>query len=174
MLSGACSRARGSSPLARGLRCGDAPGLGAPRIIPARAGFTGRRIRPRPSGADHPRSRGVYLKTSIIRWTSSGSSPLARGLRDRVRRRTPLRRIIPARAGFTNYDRFLYADTEDHPRSRGVYLARGPRGAYPRSGRSRDHPRSRGVYDQMMTILSDALGSSPLARGLRVVLIYHA
>ena len=75
----------GSSPLARGLRGAE---VGAPavlRIIPARAGFTGRR----PSGAarrpDHPRSRGVYpagIAGNAVRW---GSSPLARGLRSCTR-----------------------------------------------------------------------------------------
>ena len=33
----------------------------------------------------------------------------------------PYGRIIPALAGNTNYDIFAYADTEDHPRSRGEY-----------------------------------------------------
>ena len=50
----------GSSPLARGLR---APARGAPpdaRIIPARAGFTGRPGLPARHREDHPRSRGVY------------------------------------------------------------------------------------------------------------------
>ena len=51
----------GSSPLARGLH-EHAPGgrmrLG---IIPARAGFTRRRMCGRLTARDHPRSRGVYL-----------------------------------------------------------------------------------------------------------------
>ena len=51
------------------------------RIIPARAGFTGRRARFFQADADHPRSRGVYV-------TPWGVIPA------RVR-------IIPARAGFT-------------------------------------------------------------------------
>ena len=91
----------GSSPLARGLP----PGLGLAgdldRIIPARAGFTLR------GGArghlrwDHPRSRGVYAANAASTAASSGSSPLARGLRVDVPGDGVEFRIIPARAGFT-------------------------------------------------------------------------
>ena len=50
----------GSSPLARGLHLEVGNGWSHPRIIPARAGFTSNRARPRRRPADHPRSRGVY------------------------------------------------------------------------------------------------------------------
>ena len=70
----------GSSPLARGLLPG-AHGAGAPDgIIPARAGFTRRRPRRPPPRGDHPRSRGVYLTSSLTLPQVVGSSPLARGL----------------------------------------------------------------------------------------------
>ena len=72
---------------------------------------------------------------------SSGSSPLARGLRDRVPRRPPQRGIIPARAGFTRPTSLT-----------GLRL--------------RDHPRSRGVYTHTSRLNSISDGSSPLARGL--------
>ena len=52
--------------------------------------------------------------------------------------------IIPARAGFTRHRRYPAPSLTDHPRSRGVY------------GQARPH---RGA----------GRGSSPLARGLRVV-----
>ena len=70
----------GSSPLARGLPRPHALGARQGRIIPARAGFTrpGRRC-PDPPG-DHPRSRGVYLRSPTTEPCQSGSSPLARGL----------------------------------------------------------------------------------------------
>ena len=71
----------GSSPLARGLRRRWGSGPAAPRIIPARAGFTrcggGGRARP----PDHPRSRGVYSSDREAGTRPRGSSPLARGLR---------------------------------------------------------------------------------------------
>ena len=152
----------GSSPLARGLHvAGDPPG-GEFGIIPARAGFTRHRLRPRRQGA--------------------GSSPLARGLRPHLPVEHQRERIIPARAGFTVGGRFALVCRGDHPRSRGVYaeaeasessasgsspLARGlligalraalAGGIIParagftlRRGRLTrprpDHPRSRGVY----------------------------
>ena len=110
-------------------------------IIPARAGFT-----PlgggAPSGpADHPRSRGVYLCFVRTFVRSTGSSPLARGLRGGEGHGGHGVRIIPARAGFTHAVLGQVVHDQDHPRSRGVYCT--GRGPAPR------HP-----------------GSSPLARGL--------
>ena len=138
-----CPDARGSSPLARGLRLdADRSGV-ATRIIPARAGFTsvcstGTRTR-----RDHPRSRGVYLRLLDGDENSTGSSPLARGLRGTARRRRHHRWIIPARAGFT-------AGEAEELRC------------------TPDHPRSRGVYSHWLRRLSPPIGSSPLARGLRL------
>ena len=93
--------ARGSSPLARGLRRDYAPRSLTLRIIPARAGFTlplGELI---PTGQDHPRSRGVYPQMMGKHSISKGSSPLARGLPPRAPISASRLRIIPARAGFT-------------------------------------------------------------------------
>ena len=92
----------GSSPLARGLPEYGRTSWDDPRIIPARAGFTSTSTPgPTPAG-DHPRSRGVY--GAAPRQTSAwwGSSPLARGLRPVAGRTSVVRRIIPARAGFTS------------------------------------------------------------------------
>ena len=95
------SRARGSSPLARGLRASASCGDDVAGIIPARAGFT--RSFPRASSpvTDHPRSRGVYAYARS--WTPpwAGSSPLARGLRGVAGVTWSPLGIIPARAGFT-------------------------------------------------------------------------
>ena len=140
--AGSGTSAWGSSPLARGLRRGERFVRERPRIIPARAGFTGRcRSGPRRPG-DHPRSRGVYQPGRASGRSGRGSSPLARGLRRRRRAGAHRDRIIPARAGFT-------------PRP-----TRTP-------GRSSDHPRSRGVYSTGSPRPGAACGSSPLARGLR-------
>ena len=111
-------------------------------IIPARAGFTHVRYRDGGITQDHPRSRGVYVHTPPDGIAGSGSSPLARGLRDRGGRRRGGGRIIPARAGFT----------EPPPR---------------REKSEKDHPRSRGVYSIAMDGGQAWKGSSPLARGLR-------
>ena len=112
---------RGSSPLARGLpQYDNGRGVGG-RIIPARAGFTSTPHRTHTRPRDHPRSRGVYRATTVSHSPSQGSSPLARGLH--LVRHLPerLRRIIPARAGFTPTSSPSAGSSEDHPRSRGVY-----------------------------------------------------
>ena len=172
----------GSSPLARGLPPPRILCLAQYRIIPARAGFTGR-------------SRITY-------GYREGSSPLARGLLHLGERGDDACRIIPARAGFTGPQRTLTRHEPDHPRSRGVYLmkyglsiltagssplARGLRLCRPEVwGRDRiiparagftarprpraqprtDHPRSRGVYSRDVSLENEQDGSSPLARGL--------
>ena len=71
-----------------------------------------------------------------------GSSPLARGLRERGPSGLIGGGIIPARAGFTRVKHLRDFSSGDHPRSRGVY-------ARPASGADRGR------------------GSSPLARGLQ-------
>ena len=111
----------GSSPLARGL---PRPRLHAGdrrRIIPARAGFTRRRMFGRAISRDHPRSRGVYRPDLATIGARLGSSPLARGLLWHVHGRGCQSGIIPARAGFTSNTCAGRTPSWDHPRSRGVY-----------------------------------------------------
>ena len=142
----ACSgTASGSSPLARGLQELERVFWDRKRIIPARAGFTRPRAPATPRPGDHPRSRGVYGTTSTATRSVRGSSPLARGLRELDTARGLLQGIIPARAGFTS-PRFRSRD------------------------RASDHPRSRGVYKRSLTDNLGFQGSSPLARGLLIVL----
>ena len=179
------ARARGSSPLARGLPSEWDRLTETFRIIPARAGFTSGRWPGTPASRDHPRSRGVYVTGGLVVALNRGSSPLARGL-------------------LIQTPRLGYFDA-DHPRSRGVYaspsatfamevgsspLARGlqehdpqrdlaariipARAGFtePRSPTSRplgDHPRSRGVYPPCLKCMIIIHGSSPLARGLQCV-----
>ena len=131
----------GSSPLARGLRQWLDSGGIPMGIIPARAGFTGRHQGHARAAGDHPRSRGVYHVAVGGAHVLQGSSPLARGLPGEAPVGGVHDRIIPARAGFTDLPPLAAHGGRDHPRSRGVYGARGS--ALPR-GR----------------------GSSPLARGL--------
>ena len=131
----------GSSPLARGLLDVHIAGLPRNGIIPARAGFTqDLRGREAPS-ADHPRSRGVYQACSPEPDSTHGSSPLARGLHTLGYKPPTIPRIIPARAGFTDW-------------------------CCLRRCRCWDHPRSRGVYVHLAPPMPQILGSSPLARGL--------
>ena len=111
----------GSSPLARGLlRPVEGAHVGR-GIIPARAGFTLQRSRPRTGRSDHPRSRGVYGGDVGRAPLRQGSSPLARGLPQMIDIILPPLRIIPARAGFTRLTGRPVRGPADHPRSRGVY-----------------------------------------------------
>ena len=139
--SASSSARAGSSPLARGLRTDQPDRMRLAGIIPARAGFTPAWEAWQSRGRDHPRSRGVYGRSSRTPTWCSGSSPLARGLHRRAARAQPLHRIIPARAGFTP-------------------------GRQPLPGRPADHPRSRGVYRTRPGRTPTYSGSSPLARGL--------
>ena len=114
-------RPEGSSPLARGLHVPADAQTSAPRIIPARAGFTPPREPGPCTGTDHPRSRGVYMYPNFSGAPDRGSSPLARGLPG-IRHRPGFERgIIPARAGFTTSPSPPTSSGGDHPRSRGVY-----------------------------------------------------
>ena len=131
----------GSSPLARGLPQQDFTERNGRGIIPACAGFTSASSCPRRSSPDHPRLRGVYRLPESHSSSSSGSSPLARGLRRAALLVLDGRGIIPACAGFTH-------------RSAGAGSGPG------------DHPRLRGVYAIGLGLRGVLLGSSPLARGL--------
>ena len=133
----------GSSPLARGLHEWADRGQPVRGIIPARAGFTTCRRPGSRSRPDHPRSRGVYVSAFPPATAFRGSSPLARGLRDRPVMTGHEGGIIPARAGFTP----------------------GPVGQRHLRG---DHPRSRGVYRNNGQAQQGGAGSSPLARGLLI------
>ena len=134
-------RRSGSSPLARGLLAWLASRGACAGIIPARAGFTHRRVPALHPPRDHPRSRGVYPEAGARMVPEIGSSPLARGLPPPPPTAESCGWIIPARAGFTS-------------------RARQGGSAPP------DHPRSRGVYIRQIEIAGVLAGSSPLARGL--------
>ena len=137
------------------------------------------------SWRDHPRSRGVYMARLGREEKREGSSPLARGLPHRLGVEFIERGIIPARAGFTAATRPTHrAQPGSSPLARGL-LRRQPHllrdfGIIPaRAGFtlprlllrrwSRDHPRSRGVYGTPLAPLIGTAGSSPLARGLRLL-----
>ena len=86
-----------------------------------------------------PDARRITFPVTI----TGGSSPLARGLPFHLFWDDFSLRIIPARAGFTRILLSSLSAVEDHPRSRGVYL---------------------GPVERRFGFV----GSSPLARGLRV------
>ena len=141
---------QGSSPLSRGIRtCRRSPA--APqRIIPALAGNTsGAAATPR-RGRDHPRSRGEYRPLRALRAACTGSSPLSRGIPDKVDWQHPTPRIIPALAGNTrDFAKYPFAKS--------------------------DHPRSRGEYSRALPCGTPSAGSSPLSRGIHTALLHgHA
>ena len=113
-----------------------------------------------------------------------GSSPLARGLQPQRGGPQQVRRIIPARAGFTvEHVLFVGIAMGSSPLARGLrHHVQHPEarpGIIPaRAGFTcaldeliemvPDHPRSRGVYAWVGSLSRPAAGSSPLARGLRL------
>ena len=111
----------GSSPRVRGLQVwvGRADELRG--IIPARAGFTPAPLAQADGIVDHPRACGVYSSRAARAASAAGSSPRVRGLLVAGREGGVSRRIIPARAGFTNTVSPRSATTPDHPRACGVY-----------------------------------------------------
>ena len=110
-------------------------------IIPALAGNTDPPIPPPSAPRDHPRSRGEYTPFDVVRGQKSGSSPLSRGIRRRVRCEEMREGIIPALAG----------NTSPPPRPSPI---------------AEDHPRSRGEYFRRRMLATTLSGSSPLSRGI--------
>ena len=110
------------------------------RIIPARAGPTPVRQGARGGSADHPRSCGANMQGLAKGLGLGGSSPLVRGQPNLRQLRRATERIIPARAGPTQFIHSPQGDVTDHPRSCGANAAVG------------------------WSLMLDA-GSSPLVRG---------
>ena len=118
-----CGTVRGSSPLARGIRCSNALAAKACRIIPACAGNTRIRSSSGISAQDHPRLRGEYSECGYSFENGIGSSPPARGILCLPENFPTCFGIIPACAGNTGPDFFHQMPPKDHPRLRGEYSA---------------------------------------------------
>ena len=73
-------------------------------------------------GAAHPRSRGEHPVRRISSARVRGSSPLARGTLLCVICRLLARRLIPARAGNTEFEGAMQGLGAAHPRSRGEHF----------------------------------------------------
>ena len=95
------------------------------------------------------------------RGVTAGSSPLARGLRGQVLVGPVDLGIIPARAGFTGRYSHPNVCTWDHPRSRGVYWL-SPFKAGPINGSS---PLARGLL-LLLQERRERLGDHPRSRGV--------
>ena len=130
----------GSSPRVRGKRCPAIRVVTRMRIIPARAGQTARsRCRCR-TARDHPRACGANGHGQHVTVDVRGSSPRVRGKLRRPPAKTPVTRIIPARAGQTSPP---CRDCRAHP----------------------DHPRACGANRFFPSAVVCAFGSSPRVRG---------
>ena len=138
----------GSSPLARGTQHVNWVLVGYLRLIPARAGNTNPRHRLVALISAHPRSRGEHDGAALRVEDSRGSSPLARGTLTAHSQAVDKSRLIPARAGNT--------PIRTPPR---VHISA--------------HPRSRGEHGYAVDGLEFQLGSSPLARGTRLICGRH-
>ena len=134
----------GSSLLARGTQLSLHQHCIHVGLIPARAGNTLWRNCWAPARAAHPRSRREHTKDPVVGVQAPGSSPIARGAREIQIHMQRLVRLIPARAGSTKSTNSGFTRTPAHPRSRGEHYV-GSYGSTP------------------------VFGSSPLARGTRVV-----
>ena len=110
----------GSSPRVRGKPARKFCSTLHLRIIPARAGQTGRFCRRLALVSDHPRACGANMGGNPEAEAQFGSSPRVRG-KPRVLGCDPfLIRIIPARAGQTKILEFVYSGSPDHPRACGA------------------------------------------------------
>ena len=159
--------AEGSSPLARGLLWCYHARVRVCGIIPARAGFTECPARLYRAVQDHPRSRGVYKRGSIVLSRDDGSSPLARGLPS-LRALIPYSLgIIPARAGFTGSAAASTTGTRgSSPLARGL-----PQDLVVEQTPLRIIPARAGFTAGARSRSQAHPGSSPLARGLHLRIV---
>ncbi len=130
----------GSSPRARGTRCGRCAGLPQRRFIPASAGNTCKWPDIAPIPTVHPRERGEHGLLRSPANQPGGSSPRARGTQRLNGRQLPGRRFIPASAGNTICP-------------------------WARPRRLPVHPRERGEHGLTQPEVRQTFGSSPRARG---------
>ena len=113
----------GSSPRVRGKQIRAAGHETGRRIIPARAGQTVWRSTRSRRPADHPRACGANLCWRAPMSAVRGSSPRVRGKRTTQVPHMQAARIIPARAGQTQYSRLFRRARPDHPRACGANSA---------------------------------------------------
>ena len=135
----------GSSPRARGTRRGHRLGDRRDRFIPAGAGNTSHEAHDRQRWPVHPRGRGEHSSAAVARPANGGSSPRARGTLPAQAVHGTARRFIPAGAGNTR--------SQSPSRAGGTV-----------------HPRGRGEHTPKKTIAASQTGSSPRARGTRVLI----
>ena len=132
---------RGSSPLARGTPVRNLAVFIGVRLIPARAGNTRKENTKWVATAAHPRSRGEHPHTVKLTGAITGSSPLARGTLRQMSHHPRTNRLIPARAGNTDFLIIIISPSSAHPRSRGEHCV----GMFPALSQSGSSPLARGT-----------------------------
>ncbi len=110
------SASRGSPPQVRGKPFDLLSIIRKDRITPAGAGKTLQFVTLNTVSRDHPRRCGENFYPQRSMPAITGSPPQVRGKPGLPIKLSALVRITPAGAGKTVFHRFLYADTEDHPR----------------------------------------------------------
>ena len=150
------------------------------RLIPARAGKTGRVRRRRWCRGAHPRACGENVDPGQGRTPLGGSSPRVRGKRPLVARDGPVRGLIPACAGKTRATGPPARGPSAHPRVCGENHGKAENSYDPglipaRAGktgpvlaacsRARAHPRVCGENAPALTGGEQCGGSSPRVRG---------
>ena len=120
--SAAASASFGSSPLARGTLAFIVIMPFLVRLIPARAGNTSLQRPTEKEATAHPRSCGEHNHRYTAAGAGFGSSPLARGTPQKGIALMCRGRLIPARAGNTQFSKLVHAAELAHPRSRGEHV----------------------------------------------------
>ena len=110
---------RGSSPRGRGKRRAWFRWAWGFRLIPARAGKTWHRSRPRLNTTAHPRAGGENFLGESGNLSPGGSSPRGRGKRFYPADERQRPGLIPARAGKTRCSRRGWPTRTAHPRAGG-------------------------------------------------------
>ena len=162
--------ARGSSPRVRGKPGAGRVGQGLGRLIPARAGKTGKSmLLAVPVGA-HPRACGENGRPGSRRRRAVGSSPRVRGKRMVWPSKTATPRLIPARAGKTPCSVTSTWVPGAHPRACGE----NPRIPCPVRAQDGSSPRVRGKriggpHAQALARLIPARAGKTCPSALRIV-----
>ena len=171
----------GSSPRARGTRPVEPAAGGIDRFIPAGAGNTPSRASRRGDRSVHPRGRGEHVYRITNNVLMAGSSPRARGTRQRRHSPSAERTVHPRGRG-EHFDVVQrgYKVTGSSPRARGTragnqsgcdlrrFIPAGAGNTLEHSERRciiEVHPRGRGEHVAGLSRRRTPTGSSPRARG---------
>ena len=151
----------GSSPRARGTQKLCSTSGQNCRFIPAGAGNTWDHTSRMTRGTVHPRGRGEHLSYSRLINVMTGSSPRARGTRNRFDLSHFVFTVHPrGRGEHRNHEPMRVKKVGSSPRARGT---RQCNEAFGLAGQV--HPRGRGEHFESVPQNNSLTGSSPRARG---------